>query len=212
MHIISGSCRGMRLVSPKGTPMRPTSARVREALIQMLEPELEDSVFIDLFAGTGAVGIEALSRGAKGAVFVEKQDSIRRILQANLQTAMERFSAQALPLPLCKVMSLDVQTDRAQVPRWWKVAQGIGADNVLLFVDPPYAQAREVVLQLCQRFSFSATAGTLILELPKADVKAIVAATCEQFPHWRVEKQRDYGQAHVVFLKEDAAARPNKPE
>ena len=210
MHIISGVCRGMTLVSPKGAPTRPTSARVREALIQMLEPELDSSVFIDLFAGTGAVGIEALSRGAKGAVFVEKNDASRRILQTNLHNALERFAAQDLATPLCKVLNLDVQTDRASKPRWLQVAKGLGAENTLLFVDPPYAQAREVVTQLCLRFSFQGS-GTLILELPKQEAKAIVDATCARFPRWQVEKLREYGQAHVVFLREDTTAQPDTP-
>lgn len=191
----------MKLVSPKGAPTRPTSARVREALIQILESELESSVFIDLFAGTGAVGIEALSRGAMGAVFVEKQDTMRRILQTNLNNALARFSAQDLPVPVCKVVNLDVHADRAAIPRWLKMAQAIGAENTLLFVDPPYAQAREVVEKLCERFSFPAS-GTLILELPKEEAKAIVESIEEKFPRWVVEKVREYGQAHLVFLKD----------
>jgi 16S rRNA (guanine(966)-N(2))-methyltransferase RsmD len=197
-------------MTPKGAPVRPTSARVREALIQILESELEASVFIDLFAGTGAVGLEALSRGAKGAVFVEKHDATRRMLQANLNHALARFTAQAIEAPICKVLNLDVQADRALIPRWVKMAQGIGAENTLLFVDPPYAEAREVVEKLCKRFSFQGKDGTLILELPKEEAKAIVDSICQKFPQWRVDKLREYGQAHVVFLKEEVDAVPDR--
>ncbi|MFO8192063.1 MAG: 16S rRNA (guanine(966)-N(2))-methyltransferase RsmD [Bacillota bacterium] len=77
MRIIAGSKKGMKLKTPGGTSVRPTANRVREALFNILGPLVRDAVFIDLYAGSGAVGIEALSRGARLAIFVEnKRDNI----------------------------------------------------------------------------------------------------------------------------------------
>jgi len=85
MRVIAGSARGIRLVAPEGLETRPTSDRVREALFNILGPRLEGCHFLDLFAGTGANGIEALSRGATRAVFVENSRPACTCIQQNLQ-------------------------------------------------------------------------------------------------------------------------------
>ncbi len=86
MRIIAGEHKGRRLVSPAGLDTRPTADRVKEALFSILQFELADADFLDLFAGSGQVGIEALSRGAARAVFVDAErlpcDCIRRNLEA----------------------------------------------------------------------------------------------------------------------------------
>ena len=74
MRIISGTSRGRKLVAPRNQSLRPTSDRVKESIFNILQDEIEGRVVLDLFAGTGNLGIEALSRGAKKAVFVEKED------------------------------------------------------------------------------------------------------------------------------------------
>ena len=83
MRVIAGRLGGRRLKAPKGTATRPTSDRVREALFAMLG-DVEGASVLDLFAGTGALGIEALSRGAQRAVFIERDPSAARVLSANL--------------------------------------------------------------------------------------------------------------------------------
>ena len=72
MRVIAGALRSRRLVSAPGLDTRPTPDRLRESLFSILAPRLEGAVFVDLYAGTGAVGIEALSRGASRAIFVER--------------------------------------------------------------------------------------------------------------------------------------------
>ncbi|MGH3054636.1 MAG: RsmD family RNA methyltransferase, partial [Gaiellaceae bacterium] len=84
MRVIAGSLGGRRLQSPRGQATRPTSDRVREALFMTLEP-LEGLRVVDLYAGSGALGIEALSRGAAHADFVESSRAARVILEANLE-------------------------------------------------------------------------------------------------------------------------------
>src|SRR5437660_5021030 len=83
MRVIAGTLGGRRLKAPPGRGTRPTSDRVREALFSMLGP-LEGANVLDLFAGTGALGIEALSRGARRAVFVERDAGVAKVLQGNL--------------------------------------------------------------------------------------------------------------------------------
>src|SRR4051794_19500228 len=83
MRVIAGTLRGRRLKAPAGRSTRPTSDRVREALFSMLG-EIDGVQVLDLFAGTGALGIEALSRGAAAAVFVERDGAAAAVLRENL--------------------------------------------------------------------------------------------------------------------------------
>jgi 16S rRNA (guanine(966)-N(2))-methyltransferase RsmD len=94
MRVIAGSHRGRRLCGPQGTALRPTSDKVREALFSILGTQVSGSRFLDLYAGTGAVGIEALSRGASSVTFVESDPKAVQLLRKNLQTCQLLDSAQ----------------------------------------------------------------------------------------------------------------------
>lgn len=85
VRIIAGRWGGRRILVPPGTRVRPTSDRVREAWMSILAPELEGARVLDLFAGSGALGLEALSRGAAHVTFVESDPRVLRVLRANLQ-------------------------------------------------------------------------------------------------------------------------------
>ncbi len=85
MRIIAGTHRGRRIAAPKGVHTRPTGDRVREALFSIVGP-VEDASVLDLYAGSGALGLEALSRGARRCVFVEKDAAACRAIKANLET------------------------------------------------------------------------------------------------------------------------------
>ena len=125
MRIIGGHDRGRRLRAPRGLGTRPTADRVRVTLFDVLGPAIAGARVLDLFAGTGAVGIEALSRGAARVVFVEKDQAALRALRANL-AALGASRAAA------RVMGGDVLHVLADLP-----AQEEPFDFV--FVDPPYA-------------------------------------------------------------------------
>lgn len=84
MRIISGASKGRKLVTPKSQSLRPTSDRVKESIFNILGGEVEGKFVLDLFAGTGNLGIEALSRGAKKAVFVEKGRQALRLIRRNV--------------------------------------------------------------------------------------------------------------------------------
>lgn len=87
MRIIAGNLRGLKLSSPDGEETRPTLDRVKEAVFSILMPYVYDSVVLDMFAGSGALGIEALSRGAKKAVFAEKRRDAANCIKNNIDSA-----------------------------------------------------------------------------------------------------------------------------
>lgn len=125
MRVIGGADRGRRLAAPRGMRTRPTADRVREALFDILGPSVTGLRVLDLFAGTGAVGIEALSRGAARAVFVERDRAALRALRANL-------AALRLPHERARVVAGDVLS---VIPA---LAPSEAAFD-LVFLDPPYA-------------------------------------------------------------------------
>lgn len=101
MRVIAGTARGMRLVAPPGLAVRPTLDRVRESLFNILAPRIEGAAFLDLFAGTGAMATEALSRGARRAVLVENNREALAAIERNLATTRlaERADIRRLNLP-----------------------------------------------------------------------------------------------------------------
>lgn len=133
MRVIAGSHRGRRLSGPQGTSLRPTSDKVREALFSILGSRIPGGRFLDLYAGTGAVGIEALSRGATVVTFVESDPKAVQIMRKNLTSCGLLDQAD-----LCTGL---IQTF-LQRPQWWK-----GPYDVL-FADPPYAAHDAVDLVL----------------------------------------------------------------
>lgn len=97
MRVIAGSARRLTLVTPKGFSTRPTSDKVKETLFNIINPYLYDAKFLDLFAGSGGIGIEALSRGAREAVFVEKDKEAVNCIKKNIETTHFNDVAQVVP-------------------------------------------------------------------------------------------------------------------
>lgn len=130
--MVAGSARGRRLVAPAGRATRPTSDRVREAVFSSLESAglVEGARVVDLFAGSGAMGIEALSRGARHATFVESAPAAVAAIRANLVACGLAERAEVV---------------RADVLRWLAGPPAPGPFD-LAFVDPPYAFDRWDVL------------------------------------------------------------------
>src|SRR5882672_8057388 len=115
MRVIAGKYKSRRLEAPTGIETRPTSDRLRETLFNVVAPAVNDSVWLDLFAGTGAVGIEALSRGARTVYFVESSARAARTIRDNLAALkidlgaeiMERDAAVALHMLEAQAISCD---------------------------------------------------------------------------------------------------------
>jgi 16S rRNA (guanine966-N2)-methyltransferase len=126
MRVVAGSLGGRRLLAPAGRAVRPTSDRVREALFSMLDP-VEGAVVLDLFAGSGALGIEALSRGAARATFVELSTPVVKVLEDNLRTL--------------QLGPEQVTVRRADARAALREASARGEEYDLVFLDPPYRHA-----------------------------------------------------------------------
>jgi 16S rRNA (guanine966-N2)-methyltransferase len=133
MRVIAGSHRGRRLCGPQGTALRPTSDKVREALFSILGTQVLGGRFLDLYAGTGAVGIEALSRGASAVTFVESDPKAVQLLRKNLQTCRLLDRAQV------RIGQTAVFLDQKD---WW------GGPYDVLFADPPYAALDELEIMI----------------------------------------------------------------
>ena len=154
MRVIAGKYRSRKLQAPAGMAIRPTSDRLREALFNVLASQIDGSVFVDLYAGTGAVGIEALSRGARQVYFAESDKKAARSIIENLSglkieegfEVLEREAAQAIRL-------LD--------------SQDVAAD--ICFLDPPYGfhGAYEQVLGLLSQSQLITRKSVVIAEHDK---------------------------------------------
>ena len=145
MRIIAGSLGGRRIEAPGGTRTRPTSDRVREALFSVLG-DVAGMAVLDLFAGSGALGLEAISRGAARATFVERDAAALRALEANL--ASLGVAAD--------VRGIDART-------FARNASSAGGPYDLVFVDPPYRDAARLSRELGLR-PLLAAAGRVVVE------------------------------------------------
>ena len=135
MRVIAGKFRSRILHAPGGLDTRPTSDRLRETLFNVLAPRIEGAVFLDLYAGSGAVGIEALSRGAREAIFVEQADAALKAIRANLAS-----------LGIQGNYALEPRTVAAALSRLSEQARAVD----LVFLDPPYAKVAEYASALGQ--------------------------------------------------------------
>jgi len=123
MRVIGGEFRSRKLQSMPGQDVRPTPDKLRETLFDILGPGIEGKVFVDAYAGTGAVGIEALSRGARYAVFIEKDRTAANLIKSNLAALKVGPRARVIHGPAAIYL------------------RGLEAD--IVFLDPPYPKERE---------------------------------------------------------------------
>lgn len=179
MRIVAGKFRSRILAPVKDLALRPTSDRLRETLFDILSERVEGSVFWDLFAGTGAVGIEALSRGARRVVFVEKHAATVRLIRKNLEMLKVREGAEGE----AEVVCADVLIALSRLG-----ARGAKAD--FIFADPPYAREKELIetLNLIGGSPILAETGMLIAE---HSVKVTLPETAGKLRKSRVLEQGD---------------------
>lgn len=150
MRVIAGLQKGRRLLGPKGSGLRPTADRVKEALFSLLGARIIGARFLDLYAGTGAIGIEALSRGAQRVTFVESNPASLRVLRANLERC---GLTPAADIHAC---SAAVFLRRANARR---------GPYDIVFADPPYhSNSGEKLLPSLEHGAIITTESTVILE------------------------------------------------
>ncbi len=149
MRVISGSANRRRLVTPAGLKVRPTTDRIKETLFNILAPRIVDVWFLDLFAGSGGIGIEALSRGAAGCVFVDNDRDSMRCIKENLETCKLADRAQTVFSDAVRaVMGLKAQHRKFDI----------------IFMDPPYGKEMEKEVLYAMKDSILAEDGLIIVE------------------------------------------------
>jgi 16S rRNA (guanine(966)-N(2))-methyltransferase RsmD len=188
MRIVAGKFRSRQLKSVGKLDLRPTSDRLRETLFNVLAADVKGSVFIDCFAGTGAVGIEALSRGARRVIFVEKHPPTAALIFANLkslgvdpETSFGDGTA-----------GTEILTTNAGKGLLRLAGQNMRAD--ILFADPPYAEIGMCVKAL-ERATASEISGKLLGEnstiIIEHATRSALPETIGQFRRTRILKQGD---------------------
>lgn len=181
MRVIAGKARSLPLKTIPGMDTRPTTDRIKETLFNMLQSELCEARFLDLFAGSGAIGIEALSRGAKEAVFVEKNKKAADCIRENL--AFTRLAGQASVLNMDAARALDS-------------LEGSGCFD-LIFMDPPYNQLLEK--QMLERLAHSSLADERTLIVIEASLETDFGYLEEL--GFAAEKRKRYKTNAHVFVR-----------
>ena len=175
MRVIAGYYRGRNLRSPPSMQVRPTSDRLRETLFNVLAPRIEGARFLDLCAGSGAVGIEALSRGASHATFVDRSRKMCGLIESNLD--------------LCGVPEDETEVVLSEATEFLRRATTRGEQRWdIAFFDPPYAMDYNPVLQVFGASAILQDNGILIVEHHhKNELKDAIG----DIRRWRILKQGD---------------------
>ena len=149
MRVISGKARGIVLKTPEGLTTRPTADRVKEALFSIIQFDLPAARVLDLFGGTGQLGIEALSRGAKSAVFVDEQDAACKLIRENLRRTHFETDARVLRSDYMAFLKNTKETFD------------------IIFLDPPYAEVfLENSLKMITEIDILQSGGIIVTERP----------------------------------------------
>ena len=183
MRAVAGTARRLLLKTPDGYDTRPTSGRIKETLFNMLMPYLPGAVFVDLFAGSGGIGIEALSRGAAKAYFVENSNKAFECIMYNLEHTHLREKAVALKQDVFSAIRGSIK-DTADI----------------VFLDPPYNQEYERrVLEILREAPFINEDTLIIVEVPLRN-------DMEYAPDFGFEiiKQKKYKTNKHIFIKKSA--------
>ena len=182
MRVITGTARGRRLREPEGMATRPTTDNVKESMFNLIQFDIEGRRVLDLFAGTGQLGIEALSRGASRAVFVDHRQDAAALVHENLRRT--HFEDRG------EVVCADFTQYLARCRRKFR----------LIFLDPPYAEkSLETAIQRLSEIDILSIGGIIITERPVG--KALDAA----YPGLVRKKDHRYGTVLTALFRRMAA-------
>ncbi len=180
MRVISGDLKGRRLINPEGTMVRPTGSRVKEALFSIIGADITGSTFVDCFCGTGNVGIEAVSRGAAHAYFIERNPRVVEILKRNLKNLGLTESVSIMTLDALKGI---------------KALGKLGVSADIVFLDPPYRYGRtaEIIFSLLEH-GVVAPGGVVIWQHSTKTVPA------PSYGDLTADTTRIYGDTGITFF------------
>lgn len=181
MRIIGGKARGTKLYTLEGDNTRPTLDRVKESLFNIIQRDIPESIFLDLFSGSGAIGLEAVSRGAKKAILCDKSKEAISIIKKNIEKTHLENQIELYQLPFEKLLND-------------KIEEKID----IIYIDPPY------------KTDFVYNAIKIILDKNLINENSIVIIETDEEERIikQIEKlnieivnQRKYGRAHLIFIK-----------
>ena len=180
MRVITGKARGVALKTPDGMQTRPTADRVKEALFSIIQFEIPGAKVLDLFGGTGQLGIEALSRGAKSATFVDASDAACKLIKENLKrTKLESFGSV-------------IRSDYMEYLKRCKEKYQI------IFLDPPYAEVfLENALKCITEIDILQSGGIIIAERPLGKELPY------EFEGYSRSKDYKYGKVLLTIYRKD---------
>ena len=178
MRVLSGKSRGCKLKAPEGLSTRPTTDRIKESLFNILAPDIYDCRFLDIFSGSGAIAIEALSRGAKEAVLIDSSDKAMAVIRENL---------------IHTKLSDNAETMKSDVFSALNTLGSKGRRFDIIFMDPPYAAGLyEKTLETIVRYNILADDGYIVAEQSSDDE----AVDIEGLKNYRI---KDYKTTKMVF-------------
>ena len=203
MRIISGYARGLRLKSPQGQAIRPTSDRAREALFNIISHRIQGALVLDLFAGTGALGLEALSRGARHVTFVDNSPDALVVISKNLQIFPKTLAIGPVKPAPSNGTSSEPYRQPVSIIRY-DLRKGIFFQNThwkssrpcfdLIFLDPPYEKGLSLqALTYIDKHTLLAEHGLLVAE-DRAETEMP-----EAFSTLTIMDKRKYGETGFWF-------------
>lgn len=180
MKIISGTLKGRKINGHNIEGTRPTMDRVKESLFGMIQDNIKDSIVLDLFAGSGNLGIEAISNGAKLAYFIDNNPEVIKVLNQNIS-------------------SLDIKSkSRVVLSDWKKALNNFSKENKkfdLIFIDPPYAyDVYEKILDKVNTLNLLTEEGLLIMEHHNLNLP-------QEYDELALYKERNYGNKQINIYK-----------
>lgn len=196
MRVVTGEAKGRKLKTPKTTGTRPIMDRVKTALFDILSAGVEDARFLDLFAGTGSVGIEALSRGAAHATFIEMDAKIVKLVRENLQITGLADRAETLHSDAFKFL----RAHQASAP----MEKEKRLYDIIYIAPPQYEElaARALALVDSSTLFASEGEGLVIVQIHPKERPGVAAIACRNF---ELTDERRYGSTLLMFYRHNPA-------
>lgn len=181
MRIIAGKAKGTKLYTLEGENTRPTLDRVKESLFNIIQNEIQDSIFLDLFSGSGAIGLEAVSRGARKAILCDKSKEACMIIRKNIEKTHALENAELYQADFKEVLNN-------------KIHEKLD----IIFLDPPYKTDFAIdAIQIVLKEDLLNQNAMIVIETDDSNkiLKSLESIDCE------IKDVRKYGRAYLIFLK-----------